>query len=115
MEVVMVAENSGIKDKSKLLKYLYTHPEKMAMKLAQYINDDEESYPMVQLKGTGQGWYRSVNHKTLVRVSREEEFYLLPWEDKDDKKKCYIYTHFNWMSGLILNVYRDDIEFIGYN
>ena len=116
MEALMVAENSGIKNKEKLLKYLYENPEKFAAKLTKFIQDSNGySLPMVRLKGKGQGYYRSVSKMNLVRVSRDAEFYLLPWEDKEDEGKCYIYTHHNWMIGCILLVHRDEIELLGFN
>jgi hypothetical protein len=112
----MVAENSGIKNKAKLLEHLYTNPEKLAMKLAKFTEDsDGNGLPLVKLKGTGQGYYLAMNSKKMMRVCRDGEFYLLPWSDPEDKSRCYIYTHHNWMTGCILHVYRDDIEFVGFN
>ena len=112
----MVAEDSGIKDKTKLLKYLYANPEKLAIKLAKFIKDKEgNALPQVRIKGEGQGYYHSINHKKLIRVSRTAEFYLLPWINESDDRKCYIYTHYNWMMGCIFLVYKSDIEHIGSN
>ena len=112
----MVAENSGIKNKTKLLKFLYTNPDKLAVKLAQFVKDsDGIALPLIKLKGKGQGYYFSMNSKKLIRVCRNGEFYLLPWKDEQDKNRCYVYTHHNWMVGCILHVYRTDIEFIGFN
>ena len=112
----MVAENSEIKDKKKLMRYLYTNPDKLALKLLQFIKDKEgHALPQVRIKGTGQGYYYSINHKKLIRVSRTAEFYLLPWLYEDDDRKCYIYTHYNWMVGCIFLVYKSDIEHIGSN
>ena len=71
--------------------------------------------PSVRLKGTGQGYYYSINDKKLIRVPRNGEFYLLHLEDAQDDRKCFIYTHHNWLTGCILSVYKDDIEFIGDN
>ena len=113
---MVVAANSGIKDKSKLLKYLYENPSKLAYKLRKFM-EDEEGYalPMVQLKGEGQGYYLSHSDKKILRVSRDSEFFLLPWKHKTDETRCYIYTHYNWMTGCIFDVFLDDIEFIGGN
>ena len=112
----MVAENSGIKDKKKLMKYLYTNPDKLALKLSQFIKDKEgNALPPVKIKGTGQGYYFSINHKKLIRVSRDAEFYLLPWANIEDDRKCYVYTHYNWMIGCIFLVYKTDIRHIGSN
>mgnify|MGYP003118661503 CR=1 FL=1 len=112
----MVTKFSHIKDKDKLIKYLYKNPEKLALKLAKFTKDDDGySLPMVKIKGEGQGYYYSMNHKKLIRVVRNGEFYLLPWADPKDKRKCYIYCHYNWMVGCIFNVYKDDLEHLGAN
>ena len=112
----MVAENSGIKDKKKLLKYLYDNPSKLAYKLRKFMEDDDgNALPLVQLKGSGQGYYHSLSDKKLIRVSRDAEFYLLPWTHRTDPKRCYIYTHYNWLTGCIFDVFVDDIIFIGAN
>lgn len=115
-EATVVAENSGIKDKKKLLKYLYENPAKLAEKLRGFMLDNAGyTLPAVTLKGEGQGYYLSVNDKKLIRVSRSSEFYLLPWKHKTNKDRCYIYTHHNWMTGCIFDVFWDDIYFIGDN
>ena len=111
----MVGKDSGIKDKNKLLRYLYKNPDKLAIKLAKFLHSEEKLLEPVKLKGSGQGYYHSVNDNKLIRISRDADFYLLPWEDKNNDKKCYIYTHYNWMTGRILSVYKDDLEFIGFN
>lgn len=112
----MVAKNSGIKDKSKLLKFLYKNPNKMAAKLADFMKDSQGNVlPIVKIKGKGQGYYYSVNHKRFVRVCRDSEFFLLDWRDEEEEDKCYIYTHYNWMVGCIFSLSKDEIEFLGDN
>ena len=112
----MVVENSGIKDKKQFLKYLYENPNKLAEKLRIFMQDSNGNVlPMVMLKGEGQGYYLSLNDKKLIRVSRDADFYLLPWLHKDNKDRCYIYTHHNWLVGCIFDVFWDDISFIGDN
>jgi len=111
----MVAKNSGIKNKNKLLKFLYSNPAKLAIKLQKFIKDDDgNALPLVKLEGKGQGYYYSVNDKRLVRISRDSEFYLLPWVD-EDPRKCYIYSHHNWMVGCIFKVFKDEIVELGGN
>ena len=113
---MVVAASSGIKDKKKLLKYLYENPEKLAAKLTKFMEDDDGfALPLVNLKGEGQGYYMSYSDKKMIRVSRKSDFYLLPWKHKNSKDRCYVYTHYNWMVGCILDVFWDDIEFIGGN
>jgi hypothetical protein len=116
MEAAMVAaENSGIKNKAKLREYLYKNPDKLAQKLAQFLkSDDGELLQPVRIKGKGIGYYYSHNDKRHIPVSRTAEFYALPWLD-DDKERCYVYCHHNWQIGIILKVFKEDIEYIGFN
>jgi len=112
----MVTKNSGISDKNKLLCFLYKNPDKLALKLAKFLQDPNgTSLEPVKFKKSGQGYYYSVNDRKLIRISRDSDFYLLSWEDKNDNRKCFIYTHYSWMIGRIFNVYKDDLEFIGFN
>ncbi len=78
-------------------------------------DDDGYALPLVRLKGEGQGYYLSFSDKKLQRVARDSEFYLLPWKHKTDERRCYVYTHYNWMTGCIFDVFWDDIQFIGGN
>ena len=115
-EAAMVAaENSGIKNKAKLREYLYKNPAKLATKLAKMLetSDGDLLHP-VRLKGKGPGYYYSVNDKKLILCPRNSEYYILPWAD-DDENRCYVYAHYNWQIGVILKVFKDDIQFLGFN
>jgi len=112
---MVAVENSGIKDKEKLREYLYKNPKKLAIKLAQLIQTKEGLLlPPVRLKGHGPGYYYSVNDKKMIFSPRNGEYYLLPWFD-DDKDRCYVYSHHNWQVGVVLKVFKDQIEFLGFN
>ena len=110
----MVAENSGIKNKAKLMAYLYKNPTKLAIKLSKFIKSSDGPLELVKLKGEGQGYYYSIQDKKLIRTCRDAEFYILPWADEDESK-CYIYTHYNWMVGCIFKVNKEEIEYLGYS
>ena len=111
----MVAENSGIKNKAKLREHLYKNPKKLAIKLAQLIQTKEGNLlPPVRLKGKGSGYYYSVNDKKIILSPRNGEYYLLPWFD-DDEERCYVYSHHSWQVGVILKVFKDQIELLGFN
>jgi hypothetical protein len=116
MEAAMVAaENSGIKDKAKLKEFLYKNPDKLAMKLAKMIqNNDGTLLEPVRIKGTGIGYYYSYRDKAFIPVPRNSEYYLTPWA-ADDPDECFIYSHHNWFVGIILKIRRDEIEFVGFN
>ena len=112
---MVAAENSEIKNKEKLREYLYKNPLKLAEKLAKFLKDDDgELLEPVKLKGKGMGYYYSYNDKKFIPVPRDGEYYLTPWVD-DDPKKCYIYSHYTWMIGIILKVDRSEIKLIGFN
>jgi len=116
MEAAMVAaENSGIKDKAKLRKYLYKNPNKLAIKLASLLQDKQGNLLQpVRLKGSGMTYCYSFNDKKFILSPREGEYYLLPWVT-DEKEKCYVYCHSQWQIGVIFKVFKEDIEFLGFN
>tara|TARA_Y100001963_G_scaffold156599_1_gene250611 strand:- start:1498 stop:1836 length:339 start_codon:yes stop_codon:yes gene_type:complete len=107
--------NSGIKDKAKLREYLYKNPRKLALKLAKMVQTDSgELLQPVKLKGKGAGYYYSLNDKKMIMAQRDAEFYLLPWVDYESDR-CYVYSHYSWQIGVILKVFKDQIEQIGFN
>ena len=112
---MVVAENSGIKNKEKLREYLYKNPAKLALKLAQLLQtSDGELLQPVRFKGNGIIYSYSVNDKKHIPCTRNAEYYLMPWLD-DDKERCYVYCHHNWQIGVVLKVFKDQIEFLGFN
>jgi len=112
---MVVAENSGIKDKAKLREYLYKNPAKLALKLAQLLQkEDGTLLQPVKFKGNGVIFSYSVNENRHIPCPRDGEYYLMPWLD-DDKEKCYVYSHHKWQVGVILKVFKDQIEFLGFN
>ena len=112
---MVAAENSGIKNKSKLREYLYKNPKKLAVKLAKMLQtDDGELLQPVRLKGKGPGYYYSMNDKEIILCPRNSEYYLLPLIDENDKR-CYVYSHSKWQIGVILKVFTDDIQYLGFN
>jgi len=112
---MVAAENSGIKSQAKLREYLYKNPEKLALKLAKLLHQDDGTLlPPVRFKGNGIIFCYSVNDKIHIAVPRDKEYYLMPWAD-DDKERCYVYSHHTWQIGVILKVFKDQIEFMGFN
>ena len=112
---MVAAENSGITDKAKLREYLYKNPNKLAVKLAKMLSTKEgELLPPVRLKGKGGGYFYSLNDKRLIYAPRNSDYYLLPWLD-EDTERCYVYSHSTWQIGVILKVFKDQIEFLGFN
>ena len=112
---MVAAENSGIKDKAKLRKYLYKNPNKLAIKLASLLQDKEGNLLQpVRLKGSGMTYCYSLNDKKFILSPRNGEYYLLPWIC-EEKGKCYIYCHSQWQIGVILTVFKEDLQFLGCN
>ena len=112
---MVAAENSGIKNKDKLKEYLYKNPIKLAEKLAKMLQTDSgELLEPIKIKGKGKGYYYSYKDKRFVSVPRDGEYYLIPWQD-EDPEKCYIYSHYTCMVGIILKIDRSEIQHIGFN
>jgi hypothetical protein len=112
---MVAAENSDFKNQAKLREYLYKNPVKLAIKLAKFLqNDNGEMLEPVRLKGSGIGYYYSYNDKRFIPAPRNSEYYLVPW-DSEDPTKCYIYTHYTWMVGVILKVDKSEVQYLGGN
>ena len=112
---MVAVENSGINDKAKLKEYLYKNPDKLAIKLAQFLKDDHGDLLVpVRFKKSSPCYYYSINHKRHLLCPRNGEYYLLNWRDEDEEK-CYVYSHYKWQMGIILKVFKDQIEFLGFN
>jgi len=112
---MVAAENSDFKNKEKLREYLYKNPVKLAEKLAKMIqNTDGTLLEPVRIKGKGIGYYYSHNDRAFIPAARNSEYYLLPWKT-DNPEECYIYSHYNWMIGVILKVNIKEIQFLGFN
>jgi len=115
-EVVMVAENSSIKNKEKLKSYLYRNPDKLAQKLSQLLKDDDGFLlEPVKLKDNSNNYCYSINLKRFVYIPKSAELYLLPYSCPEDPRKCYVYSHSNWQTGVVYKIYIKDLERIGFN
>ena len=116
MEAVMLmAQNSGIKDKAKLREYLYKNPKKLALKLAKMLQEkDGNLLQPIKFKGHGTIFCYSYNDKRFIPCPRNGEYYLLPWVDESGDR-CYVYSHYSWSIGVILRVFKDQIEELGFN
>ena len=114
---MVAVENSGISDKEKLRELLYRNPDKLAIKLLQFLADENgEPLLLARIKGTGEGGYfYSIQEKKLIYAPRNAEYYLLNWMDPENPDKCYIYGHHVWSRGVILRLFKDEIEILGYN
>ena len=112
---MVATQDSGFKDKAKLREYLYKNPDKLAIKLAKMLqNQAGDLLQPVRFIGNGIIFCYSYNDKKHIHCPRNAEYYILPWVD-EDLSKCYIYCHYHWSIGVILKVFKDQIEFIGFN
>ena len=87
--------------------------------LAQHISKftttkGKRALDQVKLKGKGYGFYYSEVSKSLTRIYRSSEMYLLPFE-KDDKGRVSIYVPIGYFGAEVILVSEDEIEFIGFN
>ena len=115
-EAAMVAaENSEIKDKKKLREYLYKNPDKLAIKLQGFLqNNSGELLQPVKIKGEGIKYLYSYYDKQFVPCHCNSEYYLMSWKDEDPDVR-YIYSHYKWMTGVVLKLKLEDLCFIGFN
>jgi len=88
---MVAAENSGIKDKSKLREYLYKNPTKLALKLAKMLqSDDGVLLTPIKFRGKGIIYCYSYNDKRHIHCPRDGEYYILPWVDEENNKRKII-------------------------
>jgi len=69
---------------------------------------------MVTIKGSGSGYYYSMSDKKPVLVPRDGEYYLVS-EKPDDFGRLKVYSHYKFISGVVLLVPKEEIQRIGWN
>lgn len=113
--MVEAVANSNIKNKAKLREYLYKNPAKLALKLQKFLQNEEgDLLSPVKLKGKGYKYLYSYYDKKNILCPCNSEYYLMSWH-AEDPDFCYVYSHYKWMTGVVLKVKRDNIIFIGFN
>ena len=98
------------KDMSEFDKLLF-----QAETLAEFTLDGEGNpLEMVTIKGSGYGYYYSMSDKKLINIPRSGEYYLI--SDKPDSLgRLKVYSHYKFVSGVVLLIPKDEIVRIGNN
>jgi len=89
--------------------------EKRIMKIIKHITgkmgeDDGELLPTVRVKGKGTMWCYSPTKKSLVRIERGTDAYVVDYT-QDDRGRILIYMK----SSQIIAIETEEIEEIGFN
>lgn len=83
--------------------------------LASFIKDSMGNpLQQIMIKGSGYGYYYSMSDKLTILVPRRAEYYLIS-EKPDDKGRLRVYSHYKFVTGIVLLVQKEEIERIGWN
>ena len=89
--------------------------QKTASKIAKLLEENTQNMlKAVKIRGSGDGFYYSVSHKSFIKMPKFSEMYLLPIE-KDENNNYYVFSNYLFKSGAIIIVHEDELEMIGYN
>jgi hypothetical protein len=97
-------------------KEFLTNSFKYAIRLAAALKTKEgQLLPIVKFKESGLGFYYSITDKRFVRVNRKEEWYLVPYVNKDEQGRVCIYSPFLFSMAIFIMVPPEELETVGYN
>ncbi len=97
-------------------KEFLTNSFKIAIRLASVLKTKEgQLLPIVKFKEPGLGFYYSIADKRFIRINREEEWYLVPYIDKDEQGRVCIYSPFLFSMTIFVMVPPEELETVGYN
>ena len=89
---------------------------KYAIRLANILKTkNDQLLPLVNFKKPGLGFYYSITDKTFIRINRREEWYLVPYVDKDEQGRVCIYSPYLFAMAIFIMVPPEEIEITGYN
>jgi len=102
-------------DELKRDKFL-TNTYKLAAKMASALRTkDKKLLECVRFKEDGHGFYYSIADKSFVWVNRKEEWFYVPFVEKDERGRVCIYSHYLFSMAVFIMVPEDEIELIGFN
>ena len=89
---------------------------KLAAKLQSNLKTTKkELLKCVRFKEKGKGFYYSTADKRLMYINRQDEWYHVPFIEKDDQGRVCLYSPYLFKMAIFILVPEDEIEYIGYN
>ena len=89
---------------------------KIAIRLASALKTKEgELLPIAKFKNPGLGFYYSVTDKRFVQINREEEWYFVPFVQKDERGRICLYSPYLFSMAIFIMVPPEEIEIVGFN
>ena len=83
--------------------------------LSKFIKDSNGNpFEQVRIKGKGYGYYYSMSDKKPILVPRSGEYYLIS-NKPDNQGRVRVYSHYKFITGVVLLVPKEEIEQIGWN
>ena len=97
-------------------KEFLTNSFKYAIRLAGALKTkDGELLQIVKFKETGLGFYYSITDKSFIRINREEEWYFVPYVNKDEQGRVCIYSPYLFSMAIFIMVPPEELETVGFN
>ena len=102
-------------DEKKKTKFL-ANSIKLAAKLAAGLRTkDGELLQLVKFKKQGEGFYYSLSDKRHVLVNRGEEWFYVPFVQKDKMDRICLYSPYLFSMAVFIMVPEEEVDFIGFN
>ena len=88
---------------------------KLVGKLQSYMmSKNGNLLEQVCLNHSDDRYYWCILKKKFVLINGSTEMYMLPWK-KNDKNQYYLYTHYLFSQGAVIQVPEEEIVFLGFN
>jgi len=89
---------------------------KLAAKLGAALRTKEKDLlEIAKFKKKGHGFYYSISDKKFIYINKQEEWYFVPYIDKDERERVCLYSPFLFSMAIFIMVPEEEIEIIGYN
>ena len=89
--------------------------ESLALKMQQFLKSKTGNLLQpVRIKRQKESYYWSFMNKKLELLHPNSEMYLLPWQETK-KGEYYVYSPYNFQSGNVFLVPKDEIIEMGFN
>ena len=97
-------------------KEFLTNSFKYAIRLAGALKTKSgELLPIVKFKDSGLGFYYSITDKRFVQINRKEEWYFVPFVEKDEQGRVCLYSPYLFSMAIFVMVPPEEIDIIGFN
>jgi len=95
---------------------ILTKSMKLAARLAVGLKTKEGNLlELAKFKQKGEGFYYSLSDKRHILANRGEEWFYVPFIQKDEKGRICLYSPYLFSMAVFIMVPEEEIELIGFN